>query len=276
MFLIEIIRTQFIKWLRVEVEPPRPLRLSDFERLRHKIIPGDLLLIEGRSRISQIIRMVTHSNWSHACLYIGCLTDITDPVIQEKIRQNYHFKPDTQLVVESLLGEGIIVSPLTKYHKEHLRICRPHGLSQQDAQEVIAFTINRLGLEYDLRQIVDLGRFLLPWPIIPRCWRSTLFHYKPGQITKESCSSLLAEAFESVNFPILPLIKYNHHDVEFVQRNPRLFTPSDFDFSPFFDIIKYPIIEIPENSELYRRLPWVKSGMTYDDINTSRAGNFSD
>jgi hypothetical protein len=27
-------------------------------------------------------------------------------------------------------------------------------------------------------------------------------------------------------------------------RNPKLFVPADFDYSPFFEIVKYPIIEL--------------------------------
>ena len=38
--------------------------LSDFERLRAEIQPGDVILIEGRSRVSDVIGWVTQSPWS--------------------------------------------------------------------------------------------------------------------------------------------------------------------------------------------------------------------
>jgi len=121
-----------------------------------------------------------------------------------------------------------------------------------------------LGLQYDVRQIFDLARFLIPWTIFPRRWQSSLFSYNPGTSTKQSCSSLLAEAFSSVHFPILPVLKEQGGSMEILMRNPRLFTPSDFDFSPFFEIIKYPIFELSERG-VYRDLPWNKQGLYSND-----------
>ncbi len=67
---------------------------------------------------------------------------------------------------------------------------------------------------------------------------------------------MLAEAFGSVQFPILPVIKASRRgEIEFYHRNPRLFTPSDFDYSPYFEIIKYPFFELAEHVP-YRKLPW--------------------
>jgi len=255
--LTKPLNNKFTAWLNQEVEAPRRFPLSDFDRIQYELRPGDVLLIEGRTRVSQIIKMITHSNWSHAALYIGRLYDIEDPVLREKVKHFYQGEPESQLILESLLGQGAILAPVTKYSQEHIRLCRPMGISRHDAQSVISYAVDRLGREYDFRQILDLARFLLPWPIMPRRWHSTLFKYKPGQSTKESCSSLIAEAFQSVDFPILPVLKHDRHGIELVQRNPRLFTPSDFDYSPFFEIIKYPIIELIE-SGLYRKLPWSK------------------
>jgi hypothetical protein len=86
---------------------------------------------------------------------------------------------------------------------------------------------------------VTVTRFLMPWPLLPRRWHSTLFNYKPGMRTKESCSSLLAEAFQSVNFPILPIVKGDGKNTKLYKSNPKLYSPRDFDYSPYFDIIKY-------------------------------------
>ena len=43
--------------------------------------------------------------------------------------------------------------------------------------------------------------------------------------------------------------------IAFYEGNPRLFTPKDFDYSPYFEIVKYPLIEIGRES-VYRQLPW--------------------
>lgn len=161
--------------------------------------------------------------------------------MQKRIIEFYSGDPNEQLVFESLLGKGALISPLKKYEKEHTRICRPRNISYQKGQKIINYAIKKLGIEYDFRLIFDLGRFLMPWPLLPRRWHSTLFNYKPGMRTKESCSSLLAEAFQSVNFPILPILKTEKNSTKLYKSNPRLYSPRDFDYSPYFDIIKYPI-----------------------------------
>ena len=54
------------------------------------------------------------------------------------------------------------------------------------------------------------------------------------------CTTMIANAFHSVHFPILPVIRKNEaKELEIIERNVNLFTPCDFDFSPFFDVIKY-------------------------------------
>lgn len=231
----------FFKWLNKEAESPQSLPLSDFEKLRYELRSCDVLLIEGRNRISQMIKVITRSSWSHAALYIGRLYDIEDEFMRKRITEFYSGDPNEQLVFESLLGKGALISPLKNYAKEHIRICRPRDISHQAAQQVINYAIKQLGIEYDFRLIFDLGRFLMPWPLLPRKWHSTLFNYKPGIRTKESCSSLLAEAFQSVNFPILPILRGEGKNARYDKKNPRLYSPRDFDYSPYFDIIKYPM-----------------------------------
>lgn len=261
--LIEKIRKPFIKWLTDEIEPPRELSLTDFERVAYELRPCDVILLEGRSRISRIVRSITQSSWSHAALYIGRLHDIASKPLREHLMQFYQGEPEEQLLIESFLGRGINIVPLTKYKYDHIRICRPKGISRQDSQEVIGYAINKLGQHYAVRQIFDLTRLLLPWTLLPRRWGSVLFSYKSGESIKETCCSLIAEAFQSVDFPILPVIKENEDkSVQLVQRSPRLFTPSDFDYSPFFEIIKYPIIELSDPA--YRKLPWNKEGLLAD------------
>ena len=44
-----------------------------------------------------------------------------------------------------------------------------------------------------------------------------------------------------------------------VQRNPYLYAPKDFDYSPYFEIIKYPLFNPDEPLPYYRRLPWAKT-----------------
>ncbi len=252
-----------IKWLTDEkknVDVP----LCDFERIRYELRPCDVLLIEGRSRISDVIKQITQSSWSHSCIYIGRLHDIDNTALRKKLERHFNGDPNVQLVIEGYLGRGTIVSPLENYKGDHIRICRPRGLTRQDAQQVSAFAIHKLGTDYDVRQIIDLARFLVPWSILPRRWRSSLFVHHAGNSTKTVCSTMIAEAFASIDFPILPVIKqHKESGVELYARNPRLFTPRDFDYSPYFEIIKYPFISFLENS--YRNLPWNREGLMSND-----------
>jgi hypothetical protein len=158
-------------------------------------------------------------------------------------------------VIEGILGQGFIISPLSIYKNAHIRICRPKNISDIDKQQVLTFAIKSLGKKYSSRHIFDLARFLLPWRFLPSRWRSMLFKYEPGSVTDEICSSMIAQAFDFVNFPILPLAqKKNDKNIEFIKRNPLLCTPSDFDYSPFFEIIKYPLLDNFSND--YSNIPW--------------------
>jgi hypothetical protein len=241
-------RSLFAHWLIPKLsrfltnEPPlTPSPLCDFEKMRFELRAADVILVEGKSRVSRIIRQVTQSSWTHAAIYIGRLYDIDDTELRMRIRKYYKGAPDEQLMIESMMGQGTVVSVISNYKNHNLRICRPRNLTREDAQKVIGFTINHLGMRYNWRHIFDLARFLFPWSILPRRWRSGLFAHNALKPTEEICSSLIARAFLIVHFPILPEIKKNGSQITLVSRDPRLFTPKDFDYSPFFDIIKYAI-----------------------------------
>ncbi|OGT54926.1 MAG: hypothetical protein A3F43_01075 [Gammaproteobacteria bacterium RIFCSPHIGHO2_12_FULL_42_10] len=238
----------------------------DFTRLKHEIRPTDVILVEGRSRVSSIIRTVTQSPWTHAALYIGRLMDIEDETIKATIKQHIDTDDQTRLIFENLLDQGAVISPLSSYRHHHIRICRPIGITHTDIELVIQHIIQTLGQPYNVRHLVDLARFMLPWSILPRRWGSTLFRTHSGKPESEICSSLIAEAFAAVQFPILPFIQPESDTVsEIFHRNPYLYTPKDFDYSPYFDIIKYPVFNPEEPLPYYRRLPWTKSGFLHQD-----------
>lgn len=52
--------------------------LCDFSRLHFEVRPCDVILVEGRTRISNMIKAITLSRWTHAVLFIGRLSDIED------------------------------------------------------------------------------------------------------------------------------------------------------------------------------------------------------
>ena len=247
-------------WLTFEAPLSRPI--TDFEELRHELKSGDVVLVEGRSRVAGIIQRLTLSRWSHAVLYIGRLDDIDcDKIRQAILRHIDHAalrktssRRNPQLIIESELGIGTVVRPLSVYEGEHLRICRPKGLTPTDRNKVLFYAASRLGHAYDIRQILDLCRMLMPAGVFSR-WRSVLYR-KSAPVPRTTCATLIAEAFSLVDFPIRPLVIQNsqqgHH---LYPLNPLHCTPGDFDYSPWFEIMKFPA---PETSAqgYYRRLPW--------------------
>jgi hypothetical protein len=256
---------KIVHWLNYE-SPDFKTPLTSFERLRFELRPGDVILVEGRSNVAEIIKTVTQSMWTHSFFYIGRLHDVDDPMLRDHIQKYRHCSPDEQLIIEAILGKGIIVSALQDYEGEHLRICRPRGITRLDSQAVIKYSVQQLGTDYNVRQIMDLARFMFPYWFLPKRWRSTLFEHNAGRATKTVCSTMIAEAFAKVRFPIVPVL-HNDEDgnLKLISGNSKLLTPRDFDHSPYFDVIKYPILDFDELG-VYRKLPWDRTGVHCTEI----------
>lgn len=222
--------------LRAECADCRPYTPSDPLTLYRSLKVGDVLLVEGSSRISSAIKYLTQSTWSHATLYVG---DSLPPPVDGSERAR---------LVEVNVGEGCIAAPLSKYARHNTRICRAISLSDDDRQAVARFMIARLGMRYDMRNILDLVRYFFPAPPVPARWRRRMIALGSGDPTRAICSSLIAQAFQSVRYPILPRVTRvletampNGRAVrkEILQiRHHSLFVPRDFDLSPYFEIVK--------------------------------------
>ncbi len=230
-----------------------PFSVSDPATLRHVLRPGDVLLVEGNRRISVAIKYVTQSTWSHAALYVGdALAGSEEGVCSD-------------MLVESDLSEGVIAAPLSKYEHFNTRICRAVGLTDGDRRQVVQFVIDRLGSAYDLKNVLDLLRYLLPTPPVPVRWRRRLLALRSGDPTRAICSTLIAQAFQSVGYPILPQISVEKTrspaDCTSVEReilhirHHSLFMPRDFDVSSYFQVIK-PTVEAGFD---YKALTWYKA-----------------
>ena len=205
--------------------------------------PGDVVLVEGGTRISVAIKYLTQSSWSHSCLYVGeCGGSASQPNLLEADLQN-----------------GVRLVALEHYSEFNLRICRPVSLAEQDLERLIARAKAKLGHQYDSKNVVDLMRYLIQKPAVPNRYRRAMIGLGSGEPTRAICSSLLAEAFQSIDYPILP-IRGQDTGVEgevpvFYKRHFTHFTPRDFDLSPYFQVVK-PTLEHGFN---YRELEWGNS-----------------
>lgn len=265
MSLIAWVQKRIVRWLEHEKQTGGSV-LCDFDLLSYEIRPCDVLLVEGQSRVSEVIKTITQTNWTHAALYLGRLHDIKDPGMRAIVKEHYQGEPGEQLLIEALLGRGTIITPLSRYKGYHLRICRPKGLIPNDVHQVLEYAIRHTGTDYDVRHLLDLARFLFPYGIVPRRWRSSLFEHNAGIPTRTVCSSMIAACFAQVHFPILPVVRREKDGhLSFFKRNTRLFIPRDFDYSPYFEIIKYPMLGA-DDLTVYRQLPWSPDGLVCNDV----------
>ena len=205
------------------------------EDLLQSLRPGDVLLVDGNSTFSTAIKYLTQSSWSHAALFIGKRLSFIEGNKEQPV------------LIEADVNDGVRGVGLSLYAPLHTRICRPIGLSQNEITKLIDYAVARLGYQYDLRNIIDLARYLLPTPLVPLRFRRRLLSLGSGDPTLAICSSLIAQAFQSIKYPILPEIVIQKSDdpscvncyKELLHiRHHSLFTPRDFDVSPYFQIIK--------------------------------------
>lgn len=226
------------RYLSEPISSYRPLTTSAPAALAATLRPGDVLLVEGNTRVSGAIKYLTQSTWSHACLYVG------NAVKAEGAED------DPPVLVEVDMVRGCWAVPLSRYAAFHTRICRPVGLKAEDIERLVQYVMSRLGHAYDLKNMIDLARYLLPMPPLPSRWRRRLMALGSGDPTKAICSTLIAQAFQSVGYPILPGMRRRDsdpgaedHNLELLYiRHYSLYTPRDFDISPYFEVVK-PTIE---------------------------------
>ena len=249
---------------------------NDIAALKRHIRKGDVILVEGNERISECIKYLTQSSWSHSALYVG----------DEPIRRNPEMKAPLValfgedanfLVVEAIVEAGVVLSPLAKYRDFNLRVCRPFNLSAADLADVMDEAIRSVGDTYDLRNVIDLARYFLPVTLVPPRFRRQALQFGSGVPTRVICSSVIASSFNRVKFPIVPNYQQlpppaapsprrklwpigskttgelQYGTLRMV--SPTLITPRDFDLSPYFEIIKFNIIENMRFD--YHKILWV-------------------
>lgn len=258
----------------------RPLRgyeqrvPNSLPRLKAQLRKGDVILVEGDQRVSQVIKYLTTSSWSHTALYIGDELRRYDPARAKEL--DARFGPEAKhLILEADNPGGVVCAPLAKYMRYNIRICRPR-LRRADVDHVLDYAFARLGHQYNVRHILELSKFLFPVSFIPRRFRQSVLHHG-GERNKHAviCSTLVARAFGSVGYPVLPKVTIDEikEQASFWRRlvggdaqsiralyreeDPAFITPRDFDLSPYFDIVK--INYVTEAGFDYRQIEWAPS-----------------
>jgi len=232
------ISDKILRYLDTPTSRYAPFFSPPIEILRQCLVPGDILLIEGNTRLSATIKFLTQSTWSHAALYVGEVVNggATDG--------------EANVLLEASAQRGVALVALSKYAYFNTRICRPVGLTNTERQKILDYALSRVGSQYDTKQIIDLARYLFPYPPVPVFLRRRMLAIGSGDPTRAICSTLIAEAFESVRYPILPesvdgasygIAPFVERESDHIRRHG-LFTPRDFDISPYFAVVK-PVID---------------------------------
>lgn len=246
---------------------------NDLNALRSQIRKGDVLLVEGSQRVSEAIKYLTQSSWSHAALYIGDEVIRRGHPLADRARSDLGDEAE-YVLVEALAADGVVMSPLSKYVEYNIRLCRPHNLQSGDLRVILDEVIGQIGYTYDLKNIFDLARYFLPVSLVPRRFRRRALQFGSGLPTQVICSSMIAAAFAKVGFPILPSVESDPglgqttqplyrrlfsrgagHPV-FRRRHPTLITPRDFDLSSYFDTVKFNVIGSRRFD--YRNIIWAE------------------
>lgn len=221
-------------YLSQRLKSHEPTVAMDLARYAACLRAADVLLVEGDTRLSVAIKYLTQSTWSHAALYVGpeagLRNDAGEPLV----------------FIEADVAAGVRAREMDAYRGLHCRICRPVGLTGVERRQVVDYAISRLGHRYDLKNVIDLARYLLPTPPVPVGWRRRMLHLGSGDPTRAICSTLIAQCFDAVKYPILPQVetvadanpsdgapRRVHH-----LRHHSLYVPRDFDVSPYFQIVK--------------------------------------
>ena len=200
--------------------------------------PADLILVEGDTRFSKIIKYLTQSTWSHIAMYVG-------PEEGEVHEGDPLHRP---VLIEADVIDGVIRSPLSKYSNFNTRILRARGLEAEEVAEVCQYMRDRCGHQYDMKHIGDLLKYLTPKPRFLSRNRRHRLEMGSGDPTRAICSSIIAQAFQSIGYPILPergaacSIDGEGNPDALCFRHYSNFSPRDFDLSPYFEIIKPTLI----------------------------------
>ena len=237
-----------------------PLATGNPEAFKRTLRRGDVVLIEGNTRVA-------HRNQVSYSINLVAFGDVC-----RTHSRTLRASGEPHSMVEAEPEHGVVSVPVSKYAACHTRICRPVGLSEAEAQRVIDFIVQRIGHSYDLRNVFDLMRYFLPMPPVPTRFRRRMIAIGAGDPTRAICSTMIAQAFQSIEYPILPTLESvanaaraseapesveagegRARELQHI-RHYSLFTPRDFDISPYFAIVK-PTIEIGFD---YRKVEWTR------------------
>ena len=218
--LISHVRARLFAALAVFLTQPvkryGPATTTDPESLSAVLRNGDVLLTEGNTRAALLIKRLTHSMWSHVSMYVGPLEE----------------GPDPRCIVEADIAQGVRSIRLSELKGLNIRVLRPIGLNDAARARLAEWVVSQIGGEYDLKHAWVLARSFLGMP--PKASTPPAPNGIAESATRFICSSLLANAFALVGYPILPI----HTAVTAVSTaDHRYVIPGDFERASVFEVV---------------------------------------
>src|SRR5712692_6444601 len=191
MLILRHIRARLLVALATFLTQPvkrySPATTTDPESLSAVLRNGDVLLTEGNTRAAALIKRLTHSTWSHVSMYVGPLEEGSDP----------------RCIVEADIAQGVRSIRLSELKGLNVRVLRPIGLNDADRSRLAEWVVSQIGGEYDLKHAWVLARSFLGMP--PKVSNAPAPNGIAESATRFICSTLLANAFSLVGYPILPI-----------------------------------------------------------------------
>ncbi len=193
-----------------------PATTTDPESLAAALRNGDVLLTEGNTRAAALIKRITRSTWSHVSIYVGPLEE----------------GPDPRCIVEADIAQGVRSIRLSELEGLNVRVLRPIGLSDAVRSRLAEWVVSQIGGEYDLKHAWVLARSWLGVP--PKSSAAAAPNGVAQSATRFICSTLLANAFALVGYPILPI----HTAATAVSTaDHRYVIPGDFERASVFEVV---------------------------------------
>jgi hypothetical protein len=95
--------------------------INNMHGLCDVIRKGDVILVEGDSKISRMIKLFTHSTWSHSAIYVGDALLKTGGMDKEVILKQFANEDAHHMIVEAFTGTGVTAAPIRKYKDYNIR-----------------------------------------------------------------------------------------------------------------------------------------------------------
>src|SRR2546423_3449066 len=109
-----------VLYLAQPVKHYSPAVAADARSFAGLLVPGDVLLSDGNTRVATLVKRITQSTWSHVSMYVGPLEEGPDPpcIVEADVAAGVRSIRPSQLQEAPVRG----LRPIGVYHMEPRRL----------------------------------------------------------------------------------------------------------------------------------------------------------